>query len=165
MQEISVQVLSVDEIRKYLKENTKSNGRGFAVVTTPLKVWKQTFTKDKDGYDNVIVALEIPAGAKIYSDILDNNNPSPSLKIRASEAKVVKQFNVGFVEVTYSFAGRKEYILEKYKMIKKSKSIHNSLFTYETGKTVVPTFGFSEKYEQCDSGIHFFVNLSSALEY
>lgn len=165
MQEISTQVLSVDEIRKYLKENTKSNGRGFAVVTTPLKVWKQTFTKGEDGYDKVIVALEIPAGAKIYSDILDKNNIGPCLKIRASEAKVVKQFNVGFVEATYSFAGCKKYELEKYKMIKKSEAIHNSLFTYETGKTVLPTNGFSKKYAQCESGIHFFVNLSSALEY
>lgn len=147
------------------KKIRKSKGKGFAVVTTPLKVWKQTFTKGGDGYDNVIVALEIPAGAKIYSDILDNNNNDPSLKIRASEAKVVKQFNVGFVEVMYNWGGHNEYELEKYKMIKKSKSIHNSLFTYETGKTVEPTSGFSKKPEQCESGIHFFVNLSSALEY
>lgn len=164
MQEISVQVLSVDEIREYLEENTKSNGRGFAVVTTPLKVWKQTFTKGKDGYDIVIVALEIPVGANIYSDILDNN-PDPSLKIRANEAKVIKQFNVGFIEGPYSFASCREYVLEKYKMIEKSESINDSLFIYETGKTVVPTNGFSKKYEQCASGIHFFVNLSSALEY
>lgn len=161
MTEISTHILSEEEIRQYLKENTKGKGDGFAVVTSPLKVWKQTMNKDSD----VIVALEIPVGAEIYSQILDKKEIYPVHKIRASAAKVIKQFNIGYVMMKGVFRGNGKYGIENYLEVKESQAYHDVDFIYKTGREVRPVGGFSRRFEFCASGIHFFVNLSSALEY
>lgn len=161
MTEINTQVLSTKEIRKYLKENTKGKGNGFAVVTSPLKVWKQTMNED----GIVIVALEIPIGAEIYSQILDKKEPYPQHKIRASAAKVIKQFDIGYVMMKDVFRGNGKYGIENYSEVKESQAFHDVNFIYKTGREVRPVGGFSRNFEVCASGIHFFVNLSYALEY
>ena len=174
--EINTQILSAEEIRKYLKKNTKGNGNGFAVVTSPLKVWKQTMNED----GVVIVALEIPIVAleipivaleipivalEIYSQILDKKEPYPQHKIRASAAKVIKQFDIGYVMMKDVFRGNGKYGIENYSEVKESQAYHDVDFIYKTGREVRPVGGFSRNFEVCASGIHFFVNLSYALEY
>lgn len=159
--EINTQILSTKEIRQYLQENTKGKGDGFAVVTNSLKVWKQTMNED----GIVIVALEIPVGAEIYSQLLDKKEIYPSHKIRASVAEVVKQFNLGYVMIKDVFRGNGKYSVENYVEVKKSQAYHDINFIYKTGREVRPVGGFSRNFEVCASGIHFFVNLSSALEY
>lgn len=161
MTEINTKVLSAEEIRQYLQENTKGNGNGFAVVTNSLKVWKQT----TNGDNIVIVALEIPVGAEIYSQLLDKKEIYPVHKIRASVAKVIKQFDIGFVMVKDVFRDKWRYGIENYVEVKESQAYHNENFTYRTGQAVYPVGGFSREFHFCKSGIHFFVNLSSALEY
>lgn len=159
--EINTQILSAKEIRQYLQENTKGKGDGFAVVTNSLKVWKQT--TNEDGI--VIVALEIPVGAEIYSQLLDKKEIYPSHKIRASVAEVIKQFSVEYVMIKDVFRANGKYSVENYLEVKKSQAYHNENFTYRTGQRVYPLNGFSRNFDFCASGIHFFVNLSSALEY
>lgn len=48
--------------------------------------------------------------------------------------------------------------------VKKARSMHDKSFVYEVGKTVTPKYKFNEaRYEECTSGIHFFVDREAAL--
>jgi len=102
---------------------------------------KGSFTAFKKLNNNIIAELIIPAKAKRSS--------ATNRKCRASEAKVVKMWDL------YT----KEEMLESY-------SRHDSTFVYEKGKTVKPTEPFCEdRWNECASGIHFFITLKEAEEY
>ena len=47
-----------------------------------------------------------------------------------------------------------------------ARSIFDSLFTYEVGKTVEPREPFDGcRWNECGSGIHFFINRQEAVNY
>src|SRR5690554_3221844 len=91
--------------------------------------------------NNVIAKLKIPAKAKRSS--------ATSRKCRASEAKVLEMWN----------ATTKEKVSIGY-------SQYDETFTYEIGKTVKPKEKFDEdRWNECSSGIHFFMTLAEAENY
>lgn len=102
---------------------------------------KGSFTAFKKLRNNLIAELIIPAKAKRSS--------ATTRKCRASEAKVVKIWNYKTNEV-----------------FEKGVSQHDSDFIYEVGKTVKPTEKFDEnRWDECASGIHFFMTLQEAIDY
>lgn len=89
-----------------------------------------------------VVKLRIPAQAKRCS--------ATTRKCRASEAKVT-----GF----YKLNGRKSNIEYAY-------SIYDPGFIYKKGKTITPEKPFCEdRWNECASGIHFFMTFEEAAEY
>jgi hypothetical protein len=102
---------------------------------------KGSFTAYKKLKDGIVAELIIPAKAKRSS--------ATTRKCRASEAKVVKMWN----------KETKEEVLVAY-------SQHNENFVYEKGKTVKPTISFDEnRWNECGTGIHFFITLREAENY
>jgi hypothetical protein len=102
---------------------------------------KGGFTAFKKLRNNIIAELYIPARAKRSS--------ATTRKCRASEAKVVKMWN---------------YITKE--TVTKATSQHDESFVYETGKTVKPTKPFNEdRWNECASGIHFFMTQEEAENY
>lgn len=89
---------------------------------------------------NFICSLEIPVGAIVYY--------GGGFKLRASMGKVAAIWD----------PGRKIHC-------KKWFSFHDSKFNYEVGKMVHSTKPFSLVDSECQSGIHFFINLEDALTY
>jgi len=88
-----------------------------------------------------IAKLQIPAKAK--------RSHGASRKCRASEAKVLAIFEAD---------GKTE--------AKSGVSQHDSSFVYVVGKTVKPTEPFNEdRWDECASGIHFFITRLEALAY
>ena len=88
-----------------------------------------------------IAELQIPAKAK--------RSHGASRKCRASEAKVLAIFEAD---------GKTE--------AKSGVSQHDSSFVYEVGKTVKPTEPFNEdRWDECASGIHFFITRIEAENY
>ena len=85
--------------------------------------------------DNLIVTLEIPKGAIVFSI---NNN-----KCRTNVAKVVEISNGS--EIAYSQ--------------------HDEIFAYKVGETVYPNDFNCEYYEECAEGIHFFRTREEAENY
>lgn len=165
---IKTEHLSDAKIRKYINDNCTYTSYGFYVVNKPLKVWKKTYT---EADHSCVVALEIPIGAKIYANLLTayyqgvTNSQIDDRKMRASEAVVVKQFRIGEATGYGQFQGIVERKYTGYKEVKHTKSGHDNKFKYSVGKTVTPTDGFSLRDRVCESGVHFFVNLSDALDY
>lgn len=89
-----------------------------------------------------VVKLRIPAQAKRCS--------ATTRKCRASEAKVM-----GF----YQLNGRKSNI-------ECAHSIYDPGFIYKKGKTITPEKPFCEdRWNECASGIHFFMSFEEAAEY
>jgi hypothetical protein len=102
---------------------------------------KGGFTAFKKLRNNIIAELYIPARAKRSS--------ATTRKCRASEAKVVKMWNCITKET-----------------VTKATSQHDESFVYETGKTVKPTEPFNEdRWNECASGIHFFMTQEEAENY
>lgn len=163
---IKTEHLSDAKIRKYINDNCTRTSCGFYVVNKPLKVWKKTYT---EADHNCVVALEIPVGAKIYANLLAKPwvtlTDMDDRKMRASEAIVVKQFRIGEATGYGKFQGIVEHKYTGYKEVKHTRSGHNNSFKYKVGETVKPVNGFSLSERICESGIHFFVNLSDALDY
>lgn len=161
---IAIEHLSFAEVMDYVKSNCKMMSTmiygAFWEVKTPLKVWKQTNYRGM-----VIVALEIPVGATIY---MPSKDAYPiqyrrHIKMRASEANVIRQFRCAVV--SNSLCGDvRHYGLHHYEEILTSFSNWDNSFNYDTGTTVKPE-KFSMKCDSCVPGIHFFVNLTDALEY
>ena len=85
--------------------------------------------------DGLIVTLEIPKGAIVFSI---NNK-----KCRTNVAKVVEISNGS--EIAYSQ--------------------HDGTFAYKVGETVYPNDFSCEYYEECAEGIHFFRTREEAEEY
>ena len=102
---------------------------------------KGGFTAFKKLRNNIIAELYIPARAKRSS--------ATTRKCRASEAKVVKMWNCITKEI-----------------VTRATSQHNESFVYETGKTVKPTKPFDDnRWNECASGIHFFMTQEEAENY
>ena len=91
---------------------------------------------------SVIVKLLIPEDAKRLS--------STGRKCRASKAEVLEIQTVD------------GELLENVK----AWSMHDNTFTYEVGKTVEPKKPFcDDRWQECESGIHFFINRQEAVNY
>ena len=98
------------------------------------------FTAWKKCRDGVIAKLLVPETAKRSS--------ATSRKCRASEAIVLALYDKNGNEVD------------------KAMSQHDSDFIYHVGDTVKPTERFDEnRWEECSSGIHFFVTREEAERY
>ena len=98
------------------------------------------FTAWKKCHDGVIAKLLIPADAKRTS--------ATGRKCRASEATVL---------ALYDRDGNK---------ITKARSDYDNDFVYRVGKTVKPKEPFDEnRWNECASGIHFFVTREEAERY
>ena len=101
-----------------------------------LIVWKQARTKDGV---KAIIQLKIPAAAK--------RSNATGRKCRAEYAKDMKHFVDG-----------KETKQKLY-------SDHDNSFVYEVGKIIRPD-GFDEnRWEECSSGVHFFITRWEAENY
>ena len=160
---IRTQCLSLQECVAYIKQNSvKAHRKDFFKLTNDIKVWKRTNSIAQ--MERCIVALLIPKGAVVYAP----NNYRDSIdyrKMRASEAIVYKQFLVGHKFHMYDGGGESVLETEFYKEVKKTVSGFDYSFQYTTGTSVVPEDGFSFNQRQCESGIHFFVNLADAMNY
>ena len=99
------------------------------------------FIAFKQLYNNKVAKLEIPEHAKRSS--------ATGRKCRASEAKVLEIFNIDNHE-------------EKYDI---GYSHHKSDFKYEVGKFVFPDSFDEDRFNECSSGIHFFMTLQEAIDY
>lgn len=112
--------------------------------------WKVVLASTEDLVDGVrhtpvLVKLLIPADAKRSSGF--------GRKCRASKAKVLEICNLDGREINWKFGYR-------------IHSCWNWDFNYEVGKIVEPEDPFDEdRWSECASGIHFFINRNEAIEY
>ena len=102
---------------------------------------KGSFTAFKKLQNDIIAELFVPAKA--------SRSSATTRKCRASEAKIIRMWNYKTQEV-----------------VTKALSQHDDSFVYETGKTVKPTTPFNEdRWNECASGIHFFITQKEAENY
>ena len=94
--------------------------------------------KKAKGY---IVKLEIPADAKRCS--------ATSRKCRCDKAKVLEIQNIDGTPAN----------------ITKIRSDYSNYFIYEVGKTVSVDNFDNNRWNECSTGIHFFINRQEAVEY
>lgn len=112
--------------------------------------WKVVLASTEDFVDGVrhtpvLVKLLIPADAKRSSGF--------GRKCRASKAKVLEICNLDGREINWKFGYR-------------IHSVWDWDFNYEVGKIVEPEEPFNEdRWSECASGIHFFLNRQEAIEY
>ena len=99
--------------------------------------WKKAEVEEK----NVIVKLEIPASAKRSS--------ATSRKCRCDKAKVLEIYN-------FNGTVAKE---------RKCYSSYNNDFVYEVGKTVKVDDFNEDRWDECSTGIHFFMQRQEAIDY
>ena len=102
---------------------------------------KGSFIGYKKCRDNLIVELEIPEDAYRCS--------ATSKKCRCSKAKVLSITNLDGSESTSDVAVSK----------------HNSSFVYRIGETVEVTYFDQNRWNECSTGIHFFMNREDAVKY
>lgn len=109
--------------------------------------WKKAFVYPDDDRDNyAIVKLEIPEEAKRSSAF--------GRKCRASEAKVLGIWPIKNDKPDFEHP------------IDIAYSLHDPGFVYATGKTVTPILTYDDNpYNECASGIHFFITQQEALDY
>lgn len=127
---------------------------GFCLVEKPMHVFKRIMS-GKD-YHKAIVNMIIPVGETIfvydeaYKEI--SSFSRDNRKMRATKAyvhSIVRKHDHKQLTCGYS-----DYM-----------SWNSKVFRYRVGRNVKPRLPFSMKWEQCASGIHFFVNLDDALAY
>ena len=106
--------------------------------------WKKAYYRDEENYRNeCIVKLEIPADAK--------RSNGAGRKCRASKARVMGIETIDGKPLDGSI---------------RVFSDHDGDFTYANGFMVEPTEPFDEnRWEECASGIHFFVTREEAVAY
>jgi hypothetical protein len=138
----------------YMLTKLVSPGRksrhGFFTVTKQMHVFKKVHVKRPSSkFVDAIANLIIPVGAMIYvGEAAFVWNYTDVRKMRVSEAfvhSIVESRKQTPVSVAYAW--------------------YTNDFKYNVGATVKPVEKFSKSEEQCDSGIHFFVNLQDALDY
>jgi hypothetical protein len=104
-----------------------------------------------------IANLIIPKGAEVYIEEYKTLTEPNRLKMRASEAKIHSVVRI---------ADKKQVIF--------GRSFHDSSFVYLNPKMlgdlagdafISPIGGFNGYAGQCASGIHFYINLSAAMEH
>lgn len=129
---------------------------GLWTVHTPMRVFKQTCpTRHRSAVG--IVELLIPAGALIHAKGRRNFYMQSYRKMRASEAKVIRQWDRN----ASSWMSR-----QNWTTLDNSVSQHDSSFAYKNGKTVKPTGApFYMGSGVCEAGIHFFIDLNDAIHY
>ena len=108
--------------------------KGSYVAYKKAEIWK------KDHYVEVIVTLEIPAGAKRSS--------ATTKKCRCSEATVLS------IES-----------LDGSKMYKRATAFFDHDFVYKVGKTVKVDDFDDDRWAECAPGIHHFMSREEAEEY
>lgn len=92
-----------------------------------------------------IVVLQVPASAKRLS--------ANGKKCRCDRAKILRFETLG---------GEKIKNPEKYNFL----SMHDPSFNYIVGETITPEFAFNtDRWTECASGIHFFMNREDAVFY
>ena len=99
--------------------------------------WK----KAEGNKDKVIVKLRIPSDAKRSS--------ATTRKCRCSKAEVIAIYNLDGTEEGETTC----------------HSDYDNSFIYEVGKTVEVTNFSDDRWDECDTGIHFFVNRQEAIDY
>lgn len=102
---------------------------------------KGSFIGYKKCRNNLIVELEIPEDAYRCS--------ATSKKCRCSKAKVLSITNLDGSESTSDVAVSK----------------HDSSFVYRIGETVEVTDFDQNRWNECSTGIHFFMNREDAVKY
>ncbi|ASS33923.1 hypothetical protein FDI24_gp056 [Acidovorax phage ACP17] len=153
-------------------------------VFEPMIVWKKTYSNTGQVLRQALTQLEIPAGAQFYSAPLlalqaSRNRFDEDLKMRCSEAKVLRQWTIIFDPVSpvhfdylddsldvIHFEGPVRAVEPRcLRSTPRTSSRYAPDFKYNTGETVIPTVGFCQVGLQCAAGIHFFVNALDALDY
>jgi len=109
--------------------------------------WKKAVICPKDECtDYVIIKLEIPEEAKRSSAF--------GRKCRASEARVLGIWQIKNNEPDFEHPVDVAY------------SLNVPEFKYVTGQTVTPTVPYDDNpYNECASGIHFFITMQEAIDY
>ena len=99
--------------------------------------WK----KAQGNKDKVIVKLHIPFDAKRSS--------STTRKCRCSKAEVIAIYNLDGTEAGETTC----------------HSVYDNSFIYEVGKTVEVTNFSEDRWDECATGIHFFISRQEAIDY
>jgi hypothetical protein len=120
---------------------------GFYKVVTPLHVFKKVHHEINGHKVDAIANLIIPVGALIFAPHYSfwAFNSADGRKMRASEAEV------------HSIVTKRAK-----KQVNIAIATRCRRFEYKVGTTVKPELRFSRCGDQCESGIHFFVNLADA---
>lgn len=126
--------------------NRKNSSGNFYVLEKPLHVFKKVITPR--GSD-VIANLIIPINATVFvrNDAFDERGDA-CRKMRADKAFVYSMFKRSSLAP-----------------LDVAESGWDSSFKYKVGELVTPKHSFSFSGGECDSGIHFFLNLQDALSY
>lgn len=106
----------------------------------PIYGFKKAFRSD--GFGNRIVNLIVPPQTQVNFSLDDGG------KCRAEQA---------FVHSIYD--------IEKKKEVKTAYSGWDTSFKYNKHHIVKPRYSFDETTRSCNSGIHFYLDLRSALDY
>ena len=132
-----------ESLRKYLCSRTYQlkDRPHLYLVKTELNVFKTVYC---DEFQSGIANLIIPAGALIR---VANTQYLRGQKLRASGAIVHSIFDTNLRSRRRAVSG------------------HDEEFIYKVGKTVTPENGFELQDKECAGGIHFFLDLYSAMSY
>lgn len=126
---------------------------GFFVLKEDLYVFKVAHAKrDLRSWGHhttgrVIVNLVIPKGSEVYLGITRLPDCGVYYKARASKAVVHSVFDLDHNSKSRAY------------------SLWDSKFIYREGATIRPDGGFSHDENVCRPGIHFFLDIGSALSY
>lgn len=137
-------------LQKVIAENLVPAGPGYGTnmfrVVHPLHVFKaaRTLGEGQVRYRKVIINLVIPKGSIVHLP----KNLKMHNKCRASDA---------LVHSIYTQVGQDEVDI--------ANSDWDWSFKYNKGLIVVPRKPFSKMNGICESGIHFFFDLDTALHY
>lgn len=141
--------LLYDDALKYLLERCRrvdSNyGHAKLVALEDIQVFKAANTEDH--VETVIINMVIPKGTKLLISRLANRGIN--YKCRAERAVVHSIKKAAW----------------PHKGCARARSSWQSVFEYGVGKTVRPLKPFDTSMSTCASGIHFFVDVSTALCY
>lgn len=162
---ITTEQLNYHEVMAYFHYNTTPSIDHCSAIRRairPLRVYKKT--------QNTIVSLEIPIGSLVHfnDEITESqfNGSRNSRKMRASAGRVVQQ--ISFDRLQYLDAGTsrvKGFTLVNARDVISSRSEYDRFFFYTTGNIVTPVCDFYKFRGTCETGIHFYINLSDALTH
>lgn len=170
-------VLTKNQIKEYILENCTKLRRGFWRVNKPLQVWKKTrWVNSLNNTRVAITALEIPVGATIHTLMFNgrHNGGGEQQKMRANVAIVREQYAYTDVlpwgDPGYYENARLYTTYDEPVTVLCTQAGHRSSFKYVTGTSVKPgPVGFEEgpfdAPGSCNSGIHFFVDRTTAMDY
>lgn len=175
----------LDHVKPGTPVRWSATKNGFFRVTKPLHVFKKA--SSANGNSDRIVNMIVPVGAEVYAGpnaFLDNTS-SDSRKMRASKAFVHSVFQYktrdgnansldgddDLDDFSWTFSGAGDSIPTlfdegKLRERKNAYSGWDNEFRYRVGRNVKPQGDpFSHEFDQCEAGIHFFLNVRDALKY